>query len=193
MARVQRVGEPPLPGDGPPQRRRRVGLREPDDAVVARPREVLRRLLERAAQPLQHAQCEAERDKRRAVERRGRAHRGGEIDRAYGYAREVGFQQINIDLIAGMLDETEDNWKACVAKAIEMAPDSITVYQMEVPYNTTIYKRMKEEGKLAAPVADWDTKRRWTDYAYNELAKNCLLYTSPSPRDKRQSRMPSSA
>ena len=26
-----------------------------------------------------------------------------------------------------------------------------------------------------------------------ELIKNCLLYTSPSPRDKRQSRMPSSA
>ena len=112
------------------------------------------------------------------LEINGRAHRGGEIDRAYGYAREVGFQQINIDLIAGMLDETEDNWKACVAKAIEMAPDSITVYQMEVPYNTTIYKRMKEEGKLAAPVADWDTKRRWTDYAYNELAKNGYTVTS---------------
>ena len=112
------------------------------------------------------------------LEINGRAHRGGEIDRAYGYAREVGFQQINIDLIAGMLDETEDNWKACVAKAIEMEPDSITVYQMEVPYNTTIYKRMKEEGKLAAPVADWDTKRRWTDYAYNELAKNGYTVTS---------------
>ena len=27
----------------------------------------------------------------------------------------------------------------------------------------------------------------------NELKKDCLLYTSPSPRDKRQSRMPSSA
>ena len=26
-----------------------------------------------------------------------------------------------------------------------------------------------------------------------DLLKNCLLYTSPSPRDKRQSRMPSSA
>ena len=26
-----------------------------------------------------------------------------------------------------------------------------------------------------------------------ELAEDCLLYTSPSPRDKRQSRMPSSA
>ena len=27
----------------------------------------------------------------------------------------------------------------------------------------------------------------------NDLSKDCLLYTSPSPRDKRQSRMPSSA
>ena len=26
-----------------------------------------------------------------------------------------------------------------------------------------------------------------------KLIRNCLLYTSPSPRDKRQSRMPSSA
>ena len=28
---------------------------------------------------------------------------------------------------------------------------------------------------------------------YFDLGKPCLLYTSPSPRDKRQSRMPSSA
>ena len=28
---------------------------------------------------------------------------------------------------------------------------------------------------------------------WKELYKTCLLYTSPSPRDKRQSRMPSSA
>ena len=27
----------------------------------------------------------------------------------------------------------------------------------------------------------------------NQINKVCLLYTSPSPRDKRQSRMPSSA
>ena len=30
-------------------------------------------------------------------------------------------------------------------------------------------------------------------YAYDITALSCLLYTSPSPRDKRQSRMPSSA
>ena len=32
-----------------------------------------------------------------------------------------------------------------------------------------------------------------TDVVARTLAESCLLYTSPSPRDKRQSRMPSSA
>ena len=123
------------------------------------------------------------------LEINGRAHRGGEINQAYGFAREIGFEQINIDLIAGMLEETEANWQACVSKAIEMEPDSITIYQMEVPYNTTIYKRMKEEGKLTAPVADWETKRRWTDYAYNELAKNGYTVTSAYTAVKDSSRV----
>ena len=34
--------------------------------------------------------------------------------------------------------------------------------------------------------------QRWRQH-YIDLCNDCLLYTSPSPRDKRQSRMPSSA
>lgn len=105
------------------------------------------------------------------LELNGRAHRSGEIERAYKYARDIGFPQINIDLIAGMVEETEDNWKRGVEKALAMEPDCLTVYQMEVPYNTTIYKQMKEEGKLVAPVADWNTKRRWVDYCFSEFEK----------------------
>ncbi|MCD6052322.1 MAG: hemN 2, partial [Verrucomicrobia bacterium] len=95
------------------------------------------------------------------LEVNGRAHRTKEIDRAYKYAREVGFPQINIDLIAGMVEETEENWKENIRKTIEMDPDSVTIYEMEIPFNTTIYQQMKAEGKLVAPVADWETKRRW--------------------------------
>ena len=36
-------------------------------------------------------------------------------------------------------------------------------------------------------------KKQQPQYETDEQAKACLLYTSPSPRDKRQSRMPSSA
>src|SRR5713226_3947819 len=105
------------------------------------------------------------------LEINGRAHHSKEIARAYAFARQVGFPQINIDLIAGMVEETEANWRECVRKTIEMSPDSVTIYEMEIPYNTTIYRQMKAEGKLAAPVADWETKRGWVHYAFAELEK----------------------
>ena len=78
------------------------------------------------------------------LEINGRAHRSAEIERAYRFARSIGFPQINIDLIAGMVEETEDNWKRCVEKAIALEPEMATIYQMEIPYNTTIYKQMHE-------------------------------------------------
>jgi oxygen-independent coproporphyrinogen-3 oxidase len=105
------------------------------------------------------------------LEINGRAHHSKEIQRAYAFAREIGFPQINIDLIAGMVEETDANWKECIRKTIEMSPDSVTIYEMEIPYNTTIYQRMKAEGKLVAPVADWDVKRAWVDYGFTELQK----------------------
>jgi oxygen-independent coproporphyrinogen-3 oxidase len=101
----------------------------------------------------------------------GRAHRSREIRRAYHFARELDFPQINIDLIAGMVEETEENWRECVRQTIELSPDSVTIYQMEIPYNTTIYQQMKKEGRLVAPVADWQTKRQWVSYAFAELEK----------------------
>src|SRR4030095_13768632 len=122
------------------------------------------------------------------LEINGRAHRSKEIARAYAFARQVGFPQINIDLIAGMVEETEEKWRMSVARTLELAPDSVTVYQMEVPYNTGIYQQMKAEGRLVAPVADWETKRRWVDYAFKELEKVgyqvASAYTAVKDRSK---------
>ncbi len=112
------------------------------------------------------------------LEINGRAHRTAEIYRAYNYARSIGFPQINIDLISGMVEETDENWSENIRKTIELLPDSVTIYQMEVPYNTGIYKEMKAEGKLTAPVADWHTKRGWVDEAFRELEKAGYTVTS---------------
>ncbi|HWE03692.1 MAG TPA: coproporphyrinogen-III oxidase family protein [Tepidisphaeraceae bacterium] len=98
----------------------------------------------------------------------GRAHKAAEIGRAYQWAREVGFRQINIDLIAGMLGETEDKWKYAVEKALALDPDSLTVYQMEVPYNTGIAKDAREHGGVSE-VASWAQKRGWVDYAFRQF------------------------
>ncbi|HUJ20816.1 MAG TPA: coproporphyrinogen-III oxidase family protein [Bryobacteraceae bacterium] len=108
----------------------------------------------------------------------GRAHGSREIDRTYAFARSIGFPQINIDLIAGMMGETADNWQTCIEKTIALGPDSITIYQMEIPYNTTIFKEMKVLGQAVAPVADWRTKRAWVQYAFAELEKAGYSITS---------------
>ena len=106
----------------------------------------------------------------RILEVNGRAHRSPEIDRAYDFARSIDFPQINIDLIAGMLGETDDNWRACVERTIQMDPDSVTIYQMELPYNTTISSDvLKGRGQFRETVAPWATKRRWVEEAFEML------------------------
>jgi oxygen-independent coproporphyrinogen-3 oxidase len=108
----------------------------------------------------------------RILELNGRAHRSPEIGRSYAQARSLGFPQINIDLIAGMLGETDDNWRACIDRTLELDPDSITIYQMELPYNTTISSDiLKGTGQFAEPVANWATKRRWVEEAFSALER----------------------
>lgn len=103
----------------------------------------------------------------------GRAHLEDEIYRAFGWARELGFPQINLDLIAGMVGEDWDNWRDCIRKTIKLAPDCVTIYQMELPYNTVFSKELKVIGndEPGLAVADWPTKRAWTRYAFDELEK----------------------
>lgn len=108
----------------------------------------------------------------------GRAHGAKEIDRAYGFARAAGFPQINIDLISGMMGDTDEDWDYAIEKTIELAPDSVTIYQMEIPYNTTIFAEMKAAGNDVAPVATWAKKREWVERAFARLAENGYTVTS---------------
>lgn len=98
----------------------------------------------------------------------GRAHLSPEIYRAYEWARDVDFPQINVDLIAGMIGETEEKWREAVRRALELQPDSLTIYQMELPYNTVISQDILKKG-MQSPIADWATKRRWLNYAFEEF------------------------
>lgn len=112
------------------------------------------------------------------LEINNRAHGQKEIYKAYEAARKVGFDQINVDLIAGMVNETDATWRDAVRRTIELDAECVTIYQMEIPYNTTIYKAMRERGDVTAPVADWHTKRDWVEYAFEELEKAGYTVTS---------------
>ena len=99
----------------------------------------------------------------------GRAHLSDEIYRAWQWIVDADYPNVNIDLIAGMVGETPENWQDNVRRTIELSPDSVTIYQMELPYNT-VYSQDILGNKIETPVADWPTKREWVNYAFDELA-----------------------
>lgn len=100
----------------------------------------------------------------------GRAHISTEIDRCMPWINGLDFDQLNVDLIAGMLGETWEKWRATVARTIALDADSVTIYQLELPYNTRFTKNILD-GSLEVPVADWDLKREWNAYAVEEFGK----------------------
>jgi oxygen-independent coproporphyrinogen-3 oxidase len=99
----------------------------------------------------------------------GRAHESGEIDKAWPWIKAAGFANTNIDLIAGMVGDTDEKWQYAVKRALELSPDSVTIYQMELPFNT-VYSKDILGNEIESPVADWPTKRRWVDYAFDQFA-----------------------
>ncbi|HEV3138004.1 MAG TPA: coproporphyrinogen-III oxidase family protein [Pirellulales bacterium] len=102
------------------------------------------------------------------LEENGRAHLSAEVYKSWDWIRAADFPNVNIDLIAGMVGETWDNWKDTIRRTVDLAPDSVTIYQMELPFNT-VYSQDILGHHIETPVADWPTKRAWVDYAFDEL------------------------
>jgi oxygen-independent coproporphyrinogen-3 oxidase len=116
----------------------------------------------------------------------GRAHESMEIDRAWPWIEAAGFNSVNVDLISGMAGDTTDKWQATVRRVIDMNPGSVTIYQMELPFNTVISK-----GVLAgeeSPIAPWQQKRDWLDWAFDQLLdagyEQSSAYTMVKPGTK---------
>ena len=99
----------------------------------------------------------------------GRAHVTKEIYTTWPWIKALDFEQVNLDLIAGMVGETWDSWRQTVQQTIDLDPDSITVYQMELPYNTVYSKSVLDGTGTPIPLADWDTKRAWHAYAFEQF------------------------
>lgn len=104
------------------------------------------------------------------LEENGRAHLSKEVYRAWEWIAEAAFPNVNIDLISGMVGETWDNWKYNVQKTLELSPESVTIYQMELPFNT-VYSEGILKDSQESPVADWPTKRAWVQYAFDAFAE----------------------
>lgn len=99
----------------------------------------------------------------------GRTHLSADVRRAYELIRETGFPCVNLDLMTGMLGETEKNWTDTVRELRRLSPDRVTIYQTEIPYHTHLARAVRG-GKVSGGLVSWDVKRARLNNAFEQLA-----------------------
>ena len=60
----------------------------------------------------------------------GRRHTAAETVEAFRMAREAGFDDINMDLIAGLPGDTPDGFRATLEQVLALAPENVTVHTL---------------------------------------------------------------
>lgn len=101
------------------------------------------------------------------LERIGRRHTVRQTLDAYRLARELGFDNINMDLIAGLTGDTPDSFRHTIDTVRVLDPESVTVHTLAV----------KRSARLSAAdaLAEYSSTAEMLDYAERELTAGSWL------------------
>jgi oxygen-independent coproporphyrinogen-3 oxidase len=83
----------------------------------------------------------------------GRIHTAAEVEAAFGTARAVGFNNINLDLIFGLPGQKPAIWARTLAHAIALGPEHLSLYSLTVEHGTRLAGQV-ERGLTPAPDDD---------------------------------------
>lgn len=72
-----------------------------------------------------------------------RRHSAREAEEAFGCIRQSGIENISIDLMFGFPNETLDDWKEDIDKALSLNPEHISAYSLMYEEGTALYKMME--------------------------------------------------
>ncbi len=92
----------------------------------------------------------------------GRNHSVEQSVKSYQLAKAYGFDCVNMDLIAGLPDESFEDFRSSVDTAISLSPENITVH-------TLALKRSSNLNASGAEVSGGNTAKRMLEYASERL------------------------
>lgn len=96
----------------------------------------------------------------------GRIHNYQEFLEAYQLVKEVGFQNINIDLMIGLPNQTIQDIKQTLKEIKKLEPDHVSIYSLIVEEGTKI-EQLIHKGELQLPEEEWERQMYW--YVKNTL------------------------
>jgi len=82
-----------------------------------------------------------------------RDHAVESVPHTLSQARKAGFNNVNLDLIFGLPDQSLDQWTESVEAALSLSPDHLSMYALELEENTAMTINI-ERGKLHSPDED---------------------------------------
>ena len=101
------------------------------------------------------------------LENIGRKHTSYQTIKAFELARETGFNNINMDLIAGLPTDTAESFEYTVNKVLELNPESVTVHSLSLKRSSTMTKKGDLPETYAGDIASF-----MVDYAREKLSQN---------------------
>ncbi len=75
----------------------------------------------------------------------GRSHQSKDILDSFSLARALGFDNINMDLIAGLSGETIDDFNYSLERILSLEPDSVTIHNLAVKRSSRMHRRLVED------------------------------------------------
>ncbi|MBI4055003.1 MAG: radical SAM family heme chaperone HemW [Elusimicrobia bacterium] len=89
----------------------------------------------------------------------GRQHDWRDFLRAYTSAREVGWENINVDLMFALPRQTLADWKCTLESVLELEPEHLSLYSLQVEDRTLFQKRgITADEDLGARMYTWAVK-----------------------------------
>jgi oxygen-independent coproporphyrinogen-3 oxidase len=82
-----------------------------------------------------------------------REHGYADVVRAVVWARQAGFEQINLDLIYGLPNQDLSTWQHSLARAVGLRPDHLSLYALSLEHGTPM-RHWVERGLLSQPDDD---------------------------------------
>jgi len=83
----------------------------------------------------------------------GRRHQASEAVSAFQSARQAGFDNVNLDLMYGLPNQSMEQWQKTLSSLIELTPEHISLYALTIEEGTPMH-RWAAEGKIPEPDSD---------------------------------------
>lgn len=83
----------------------------------------------------------------------GRIHSYEEFKENYSLAREIGFENINVDMMFGLPEQSLNDWLIGLEEIINLEPEHISSYSLIIEEGTA-FNKLYEDGKLLLPTED---------------------------------------